>query len=79
MTRTISAHFDGRVIVPDEELQLYHTKDYVEFVKKVSAALDKGPLPENLEIAGLKYNLGPGDNPRSRTAASRADMWPSGQ
>lgn len=50
-------------LATDEELELYHTKDYVEFVKQVSAALEEGPLPVDLEIAGLKYNLGPGDNP----------------
>jgi acetoin utilization protein AcuC len=50
-------------LATDEELELFHTKDYVDFVKQVSVALDEGPLPVDLEIAGLKYNLGPGDNP----------------
>ncbi len=47
----------------DEELELFHTKEYVEFVKRVDAALDRGPLSDDLEIEGIKYNLGPGDNP----------------
>ncbi|HME52832.1 MAG TPA: acetoin utilization protein AcuC [Candidatus Lokiarchaeia archaeon] len=51
-------------LATDEELELYHTKDYVDFVKQVSAALENDNiLPMDLEIAGLKYNLGPGDNP----------------
>nr|MDO8110067.1 acetoin utilization protein AcuC [Candidatus Sigynarchaeota archaeon] len=50
-------------LATEEELELFHDKEYINFVKKVSAALEKGPLPEDLEIGGLKYNLGPGDNP----------------
>ncbi|NMC04408.1 MAG: acetoin utilization protein AcuC [Candidatus Lokiarchaeota archaeon] len=47
----------------DEEIELVHSKEYINFVKRVDAALDQGPLPDDLEIEGMRYNLGPGDNP----------------
>ena len=47
----------------DEEIAILHEKNYIEFVKHVSALLDKGSLPEREVIQGFKYNLGPGDNP----------------
>ncbi|MEX2716408.1 MAG: acetoin utilization protein AcuC [Candidatus Sigynarchaeum springense] len=47
----------------DEELELLHTKEYIDFVKRVDAALDLGPLSDDMEIQGMRYNLGPGDNP----------------
>lgn len=50
-------------LATDEELFLFHSEDYVNFVKKVEKLLDKGTLPYEATVEGLKYNLGPGDNP----------------
>lgn len=47
----------------DEDIAILHSRDYIKFVKHVSALLEDGPLPDNEIIEGFKYNLGPGDNP----------------
>ncbi|MFX0101457.1 MAG: acetoin utilization protein AcuC [Candidatus Hodarchaeota archaeon] len=50
-------------LATDEELYALHTKEYVDFVKKVENLLDAGHLPYETIVEGLRYNLGPGDNP----------------
>ncbi|MHA1793703.1 MAG: acetoin utilization protein AcuC, partial [Promethearchaeota archaeon] len=50
-------------LATDEEIEIFHSIEYVEFIKEITALMEKGPVPDEYIIKGIKYNLGPGDNP----------------
>ncbi|MHA1369240.1 MAG: acetoin utilization protein AcuC [Promethearchaeota archaeon] len=53
------------VMVSDDDLSLYHDKEYIQFIKDLSKSIDdnNGSVSRELLLEGLKYNLGFGDNP----------------
>lgn len=51
------------VMATDGQIGILHDKDYIEFIKKVTREQQKQKISDKTIVEGLKYNLGPGDNP----------------